>query len=69
MSFGGNPYPVRTSRTQVIRRVRCPVCGSTDVETYSTRAGEDGRRIRYCRCRDCRDLVTREPTRFKVVMV
>lgn len=60
-----SPWPIGPT-TQVIRRPRCPVCGSTNVETYSSRPKDGGGQTRYCRCRDCRDMQTREPTRFKV---
>lgn len=43
----GSPDPV-------VRRVRCPHCGSTVSHVYTTRApDEDGRRLQYRRCGLC----------------
>ena len=64
-----SPWPIRATQTQVIRRARCPICGTTNVETYSTRSREDGRQVRYYRCRECRDMRSQQPTTFKAFVV
>ncbi len=37
----------------IVRRVRCPHCGSRVTYVYRTIPAEDGSRIQYRRCRLC----------------
>jgi hypothetical protein len=64
-------YPIRdgVSSPQVIRRVRCPICGSLRVEIQRSEKKSDDVRIRYYRCLECVSLVSQAPTTFKVTVV
>lgn len=63
-------WPIRAnSHGQVVRRPRCPVCSTMNVRCETTRDGANGTKIRHYVCRECLDLHSRKPTRFKVTVI
>ena len=50
---------------QVLRRIRCPRCGSTKVSKH----GQDpGKTVQWYKCRECFDAQTMKATVFKVAV-
>jgi len=67
-----NNYPITTSikGQHVYRRIRCDQCDTTHVKiTFSAKDDRTGCTIRHYQCQECRDLVSKKPHNFKVVIV
>lgn len=70
MSYG--EYPITTSRSgqRVHRRIRCDLCDTTHVKIIRTiPIRESETKVRIYECRECNDISTRQPHRFKIVVV